>query len=686
MSLSYVSEVPPSQSQNGLASQRLELLLSQLCSGRHSVQFSLNTFAARGDKSEDEDPPIHTPSQPSTTLEYPSLAEDQKTRLLFLEAGAYGDQLRCRLENVKSLLKHRYQALSYFWGEEGGPHAISCDKSTLPITANLDAALRRLRYPNRTRCLWVDAICINQADDAERSHQVQNMQEIYACASRVIIWLGEESNADELAFDSLRRLHHRQRSPLQLGLYRNYPRPSPSGNCYRLTLASSQAQSSKPTLADVEGSHVVALLSREWFRRTWIIQEAASAKHAIVMCGIESMYWEHFASACMTLRDGSLPLTRSESVEGGDATYALEIISAIEIARRAQSGPLTMSLFHILVATCSSHCKDDRDKIFAVIGLSKYPTERKLLSPNYKVSEDHVFQLFQQFAVFDSIHHRSLRILSCASGPQNDNKAHIPSWVPDWRRLKNSHPFVRYSDRTQFCASGRMSPEAYYSNSRDLLNVTGKIVDSIAQMGPESNFTKAIGLFELDENVALDLEESFKWLQACQSLALEGYEETKAERQEQFWRTMTCGLTGEGFPVPSQYSQYFESYMDCLATAPRRLRNYLLGPPQSRPEFLLSMDDVMPNFRQHALVEASLDHWASPRQFCITQKGRLAFVPSTSQEGDIITILFGGEVPYVLRPLIGYGWNNVIGECYVDGIMFGKGLSDGSRSKVFQLW
>lgn len=428
---------------------------------------------------------------------------------------------------------------------------------------------------------------------------------------------------------------------------------------------------------------MVALLSREWFQRTWVIQEAASAKHAIVMCGAKTMYWEHFASACMTLREGSLPLT-PEGV-GKDATYALEIISAIEIARRAQTGPLMMSLFHILVATCSSQCKDDRDKIFAVMGLSKDLSERQLLAPDYEISEGHALELFKQFAVFDSIHHRSLRILSCASGPQKDKEEHIPSWVPDWRSLDNIHPFVRYSDRTQFCASGRMGPEAFYSNSRDLLNVTGKIVDTIAQMGPVSNFSKAIGLLELDENVVHDLEENFKWLQACEELALESYEGAKAERQEQFWRTMACGLTGEGFPIPSQYSKYFESYMKCLATAPERIRKYLHGPPESHKEFL-SMDDVMPNFQRHALVEACLDHWPLPRRFCVTEKGRLAFVPTTSQEGDIITILFGGEVPYVLRPLPGHGWCNVMGECYVDGIMFGEGLSDEARSKVFQLW
>jgi hypothetical protein len=84
------------------------------------------------------------------------------------------------------------------------------------------------------------------------------------------------------------------------------------------------------------------------------------------------------------------------------------------------------------------------------------------------------------------------------------------------------------------------------------------------------------------------------------------------------------------------------------------------------------------------LSKASLHKWSSRRRFCTTNNGQLACVPKSSREGDVICILFGGEVPYVLRP-IRDGYYSVIGECYVDNIMDGESLSHGTMPREFQL-
>ena len=41
--------------------------------------------------------------------------------------------------------------------------------------------------------------------------------------------------------------------------------------------------------------------------------------------------------------------------------------------------------------------------------------------------------------------------------------------------------------------------------------------------------------------------------------------------------------------------------------------------------------------------------------------------------GDTVAILFGGNVPYVLRPLENKQWH-FVGGCYVDGYMNGEAL------------
>lgn len=62
------------------------------------------------------------------------------------------------------------------------------------------------------------------------------------------------------------------------------------------------------------------------------------------------------------------------------------------------------------------------------------------------------------------------------------------------------------------------------------------------------------------------------------------------------------------------------------------------------------------------------------RRFFITQKGFIGTGPTSLQKGDVIAILCGGVVPFVLRPSFReYG---VIGPCYVHGIMTGEAMPD----------
>jgi hypothetical protein len=65
---------------------------------------------------------------------------------------------------------------------------------------------------------------------------------------------------------------------------------------------------------------------------------------------------------------------------------------------------------------------------------------------------------------------------------------------------------------------------------------------------------------------------------------------------------------------------------------------------------------------------------SSFRKFCITEEGRMAIVPPLALEGDIICIIKGTRMPFVLRKtkredLAVY---QIIGCCYVHGVMDGE--------------
>lgn len=61
------------------------------------------------------------------------------------------------------------------------------DDTYLRITPNVDSLLRAFRKAQEPVYLWIDAIFLNQGDDAEKAHQVPLMGEIYTMAKRVLI-------------------------------------------------------------------------------------------------------------------------------------------------------------------------------------------------------------------------------------------------------------------------------------------------------------------------------------------------------------------------------------------------------------------------------------------------------------------------------------------------------------------
>lgn len=76
------------------------------------------------------------------------------------------------------------------------------------MTQNLVAALVHLRYLTEPRVLWIDALCIDQQNESERSSQVARMSDIYRLADRVVIWLSPGYEGSEGALSLLRSISH----------------------------------------------------------------------------------------------------------------------------------------------------------------------------------------------------------------------------------------------------------------------------------------------------------------------------------------------------------------------------------------------------------------------------------------------------------------------------------------------
>ena len=116
---------------------------------------------------------------------------NKRFRILGINPGNFHDPIICRLQSLPIRQDLAYRALSYAWGShQGHEEATLNGQPGFKITASVAGAIRRLRHRDRVRCLWVDAICVNQANTSERSQQVALMADIFRFAELVYVWLG----------------------------------------------------------------------------------------------------------------------------------------------------------------------------------------------------------------------------------------------------------------------------------------------------------------------------------------------------------------------------------------------------------------------------------------------------------------------------------------------------------------
>ncbi len=294
--------------------------------------------------------------------------------------------IQCQLFNYslhESIKKsHRYEALSYAWGGLDKPLSIYIDNVKMPVTVNLHAALSHLRDPFFERILWVDAICINQEDLEERSHQVQLMAKIYSKANRVIVWLGESEPGSDQALEDI-------------------------------CLAANEEIAERPD-KEIDQQPILNLLRRPWFERIWVrlqlelpgninaviqvLQEIAAARHIVIMCG--SMEIDGYAF-CLGLKSLELPYAESWELQslpsltylieraGLRPKYTKDLPDRFSLNIRCFAELLDM--FHTRKAT------NVRDKMYALLGMSSDNPGEGGLRPNYKIAWKDLFQQLVKF-------------------------------------------------------------------------------------------------------------------------------------------------------------------------------------------------------------------------------------------------------------------------------------------------
>jgi hypothetical protein len=157
-----------------------------------------------------------------------------------------------------------YYALSYTWGDSGLCETIDMDGRRLCITANCAAALRRLLHGKASRMVWVDSICINQANApealVERGHQVAMMDRIYRNAVQVCVYLGPGDAVSDVACAAIKELSRN---------YLGAILPGPQQQSFR-TAYERLADDVLECTPQYPYGKLYGLFCLPWFRRYWV--------------------------------------------------------------------------------------------------------------------------------------------------------------------------------------------------------------------------------------------------------------------------------------------------------------------------------------------------------------------------------------------------------------------------------
>ncbi|KAM7195813.1 Heterokaryon incompatibility protein (HET) domain containing protein [Rhypophila sp. PSN 637] len=325
------------------------------------------------------------------------------------------DFVICSLEDA-SKPPPKYSAISYCWG--GLPaesHLVFGDGSYLPITKKAARILARIAVD--AEHIWLDAVCINQADLAEKALQIPLMANIYRSASSVEVWLGRDEGIPRVF------------SPAA-----HNPTTSPNAK-FQIEYDPGRHDPFTP----YSHQNVVDLIWSPWFERVWVVQELCFGRELRYHFGDVILHPLFFD---MILKD--LKSTLFVDHEKGQLQIPLPpMIRNFENMRRLRhflsSGSSsnkallerTARLEDILCDFYGLKSTDPRDKVFAMLNFVE-PEARDDIMPDYTRHAADVYHDAMESILFRGTSFRIFGFAGlAASRPIFADRPNTPSWIPD---------------------------------------------------------------------------------------------------------------------------------------------------------------------------------------------------------------------------------------------------------------
>lgn len=478
----------------------------------------------------------------------------------------------------------------------------------LSVTTNCHEALTKL-WGLGFDYIWVDAVCINQGDSPERNAQVAMMSKIYSSAKRVVVFLGEKSNDSDLAMEYLMS--------------------------HKFAEGSSSAFPQRTRMA------VTSLFRRPWFGRIWVLQEVGAARECWVVCGTKLMSLFNFHAFHMH------NIERYDPLE--EFPYPVRSYTDYRGLMKGRGWSAKKLLLHLLCATRHCGATDPRDKYFALLSMLNDQRSESLTADYSKETSE----VYTDLAVY-ILENIGLSLLCAMQGERVISN--LPSWVPDWSVDCGRACSVLGNNVLRFEAGGNpelMRAEMLKPVDRSPmleLKLVGFELGTIVQLG--TNY---------DRNQPNFKQAARTWQQfyCLQGGSIHASDEQQASRLQGFFRTVSFGYAFE--------------LRDVISWAPESEGN-------NTPEFRAQRVQISESYRAGISEDTQFDDYRS-REYSrkvreVMHKRRLfrtdrdcGIGPEEAKIHDVLCIFLGAPTPFLVRRFGTYC--TLIGECYVDGMMYG---------------
>ncbi|KAL1600813.1 hypothetical protein SLS60_007201 [Paraconiothyrium brasiliense] len=629
-----------------------------------------------------------------------------------------------------SLVLHRlnehcvYEAISYAWGEFSSfNQVILINGKVLRITDNLYAALMAYCGSHRVRVLWADAICINQADAAEKAQQVALMAEIYSMAKLVQVWLTLPSEWTTVAMKYLKDLSARAD---RFGISKDVGNPRVVIGWPTVDMTTSEAEK---LIHDANEHHVDFLLYRHWFNRVWVVQEVALAKDLVVSCGHTTLAWTDLARSLEVLRGAYRKIPSGidrARMEGLKPAWALvKHRDEWRMVDQHLDRDHHFSTNMVADQMRNKACTDDRDRVYAMLAMTKSPHIG--MEPDYTRTVAEAYTEFtRRYSPNTQIYWAGLarRQRTTYQGTSEDpehtrpeaegsegltlditDRDYLPSWVPEFRPERNLE-WVPPGGGTYRAA--QLAPIWFLSHPIDkIMLATGTVIDAIAHrswnydMKAPYCFQEPAFFFPLVE-ILNDLL----------SAAPQPHGSTNPEPFSiQLAKTLTSGIAdcegaesilknyyfikdlthlGPG-SLPWLKAIWHAFSTHCLSPTGEIYQLILLRALSGKGPDYTFAGNAMLSPDAH-LAHSFLNYLANiliPNRLFATAFKRIGLAPRMARPGDMLVLINGCDMPYVARSVSKVKYKEkevepalqIIGPCYLHGVMKGEIFKDRGKGE-----